>query len=632
MMRLVARKILARANDHPAAILATAFLLGQGLLAAIWQMLALGGWFSLPVIIGVLVASFLHGLRYTLPVVVGFGRHFRTSIRDLRHESPPWLVIYALIILLILMTGIATINPPQPRGDSLAFYMALPKVVSASHRLLPLPGYEAFTQIGLQGEFHFAALISLSGGLAAKMFLWPMGLAAASMLVFIGEKVGLGRRGKWIVLAALFTSTAFTNSIWNGKVDLFSAALGLAALAWSLEIGERPTPEVVRLVGLSAGFAIAAKITYLIPLVPGLLFIFVYRLRASHDQGSLLGKKFIPAALNAMFWLGLWMALPLVPNALKNGVLFGQPLAPLFNSGETARWMQAWFTPSTTSKIILMYPFSLVFGRYWGQEGQLTPIFLAFTPLLVLLPRSGSLKNSKLAQVALAGMLGIIFWVIYSPSAFAPRNLMASLLVLLVLGARGAEFVSERLNPRSLALSTVIIVTLLVTLLIGISGLMNLTKTGLLIAVGREAGCDREQYSADATCRIAEIINEDAAPHERLFLASYYRYWFRPDIIQCLNGTEETSELEMISSAEDGWSHLFQNGYRYVVIDELTHDWTANLLNLDQVPDWLEVTEIFEDDPFVAYRLDSLDPVRQPEVICSQIDPPGWGVTSLEGN
>ena len=79
-------------------------------------------------------------------------------------------------------------------------------------------------------------------------------------------------------------------------------------------------------------------------------------------------------------------------------------------------------------------------------------------------------------------------------------------------------------------------------------------------------------------------------------------------------------------SATESWVHLFDNGYRYVVIDKLTHDWAAGLLDLELTPEWLEVTAIFEDDPFVAYRLDSLDPERQPKMICAQVDPPAWQV------
>jgi hypothetical protein len=139
-----------------------------------------------------------------------------------------------------------------------------------------------------------------------------------------------------------------------------------------------------------------------------------------------------------------------------------------------------------------------------------------------------------------------------------------------------------------------------------------------------------ERYGSDASCRIAELINDDASPEERIYLATYYRYWFRPEIIQCLNGTEDTVQLEGMELAAEGWSHLYDHGYRYVVIDTLTHSSTLALLDLEQVPEWMDVATIFEDGPFVAYRLDSLDPERQSEMICVQVDPPAWEVISID--
>jgi len=58
-------------------------------------------------------------------------------------------------------------------GDGAAFYMVLGKIIAYSHRLVPMPGYERFTMIGLQGELHFAALMVLHSPEAAKLFSWP---------------------------------------------------------------------------------------------------------------------------------------------------------------------------------------------------------------------------------------------------------------------------------------------------------------------------------------------------------------------------------------------------------------------------------------------------------------------------
>src|SRR2546429_761571 len=57
--------------------------------------------------------------------------------------------------------------------------------------LVPLPGYETFTQVGLQGELHYATLMLLGSGQAAKFFLWSNCLCIAGMLSAVGKNVDL---------------------------------------------------------------------------------------------------------------------------------------------------------------------------------------------------------------------------------------------------------------------------------------------------------------------------------------------------------------------------------------------------------------------------------------------------------
>jgi hypothetical protein len=175
-------------------------------------------------------------------------------------------------------------------------------------------------------------------------------------------------------------------------------------------------------------------------------------------------------------------------------------------------------------------------------------------------------------------------------------------------------------------LNIVILTSVLIALLIGINGILNITKTAILRSIGRVTLCEMETYNADATCRIAEVVNAEAAPEERVFLAAYYRYWYRPDIIQCLNSTHETEELSAIAEADSAWTYLYEHGYRYVVIDEITHATYLETLVVDQAPERLEVEIVFDDWPFTVYRIDSLEPGMAPDLICAQIDPPAWSV------
>src|SRR5271157_2767150 len=123
-------------------MLATAFALGQGLLASLWLLLALVGWFSRPVIAGVVVILALSGVILAWNWLRSGTRQAALIWRELRSDSWGWQSLAGLTLLLCL-AWITSIGRPLV-VDASAFYMALPKVVAASQRLVPLPGYEGF--------------------------------------------------------------------------------------------------------------------------------------------------------------------------------------------------------------------------------------------------------------------------------------------------------------------------------------------------------------------------------------------------------------------------------------------------------------------------------------------------------
>ena len=217
--------------------LATFFLLGQGALAALWIFLALLGWLSPQIVAAMLLAIIALGFLKVPRWAVAAAERIKPMAVAFWEESFGFKILGILTLILVLLEGLSSLLPPTSGSDAEAFYLALPKLISASHRLLPMPGgFEYFSQIGLQGEMHFSALMSVSNYQAAKLFVWPTSLAIGLMLMGLGSLVGLGRHGNYISVAILFTSTVFTNIIWDGKVDLFATAMGLCAYYWALQL------------------------------------------------------------------------------------------------------------------------------------------------------------------------------------------------------------------------------------------------------------------------------------------------------------------------------------------------------------------------------------------------------------
>src|SRR5262249_19401026 len=155
------------------------------------------------------------------------------------------------------------------------FYMVLPKYLAALHRLLPF--YGSFSQIGLQGEMHYAALMSLGLKDTAKFIVWPTSLATMTLLAVIVSAVGMGLRAQLVALAVLVTSTTFNTHIWDGKVDLFGATFGLAAYFWTLQSGGANSRRAIGLAGTFCGLAVVAKLSLLVALVPGICLMVGWR-------------------------------------------------------------------------------------------------------------------------------------------------------------------------------------------------------------------------------------------------------------------------------------------------------------------------------------------------------------------
>jgi hypothetical protein len=617
LTRLLAVKSDRLANTSALAVLATAFLLGQGVLANVWLLLALPGWFSPQIVAGLLAFCVLGGVAFAWPTVLRCVCQLRSGLSSLRTEPLPWRILAFLTLLLLLLEGGGSLLRP-PRGDAVAFYMALPKVMAASHRLVPLPGYEASTQIGLQGEMQFAALMSLGSAQAAKLFVWPTSLAVAVMLLAIGSKVGLGSRGKWIALVVLITSTAFTNVTTDGKVDLFAAAMGMAAFYWALQTGGRQSALALRLTGLFTGLAVIAKFSYLAPLLPGILLLVVWQHILPSEERS--GSDSSISLARATVSLGIWMVLPAIPHLLKNGILFGEPLAPFVSSGGQSWLPQTWYTPEFTRHIVLTYPLALVFGRYPMQHGNLSPLILAFAPLAFLLPRPRSIAGSRLVQITLAAVLGVIIFVIFRPAVLAPRFILAPLLMFIPFVARSAEYVAEmETKPRWLTAG--ILICLFITLPTTSLQLRRLPLDALEYVAGPVSDCDL----AGPICRASGIVNQQGALGDRVYLGTFYRYWLRPDLLQCINGTGDGG-ISSLQTPEARWTALYERGFRYLIMDETTHASTAAALDEAKTPAWLELIPLFHEDKHTVLRLESSDPTRQPLMTCRQVNPPAWDV------
>jgi hypothetical protein len=589
----------------------------------VWLLFGLQSRLNLTVVLLVTLSALMAGAPFARRGVLGLPTRIREEIQWWAHQRVILRAIIAAPVFLFLLFGIgAFLNPPT--DDAEAFYMVYPKIIAASERIVPMPTYWDFSQIGLMGEMHFAALIQLSGIQAAKLFVWPISLAAAIMLMGVAAESGVGRIGQWFAVIILLGSSAVTKHLIDGKVDLFAAALGIAAFYWALKASEHPPRKsALAVTALCTGFAVVAKLSYVVAVVPSIFLLVMGR----HYTAEVRAKRralFSTCGVGAQ--LALWVAVAAIPHIFKNGVLFGAPLTPLIGPPElTNITNQEWFSPEMTRRIVLTYPYALVFGSYHMQEGSLSFLLPAFLLLALRLPRAKPLLHSSLAQLTMAALVGTVLWVVLRPSVFAPRYILATLLMFVPLAARGAEYAYQ--SEEKSRLAWIACVALLVVALA--TATRRPLKIWPLNLIRYASGGFSQCELASRYCPPLTRLNQLAAPGARIYFVGYYSFWLRPDLLQCRQTREDERVLAGASTIGGKWASLFDRGFQYVVIDKATHRSAPGSFDKAHAPDWMEIENAWDDPLFLIYKMRTKDEQHRAKVGCRQISNPAWDVVEL---
>lgn len=610
-------------NHFPVyALIASAFLLGQGILANVWMLVGVASVFKASVIWGVLIGATIAGIFVVPSLYQPILYKMKDTMGQVWKLSLLWKFLLGLVTLLILLYGMRSITQP-PTGDAQAFYMVLPKIMADSERLRPLLNiYHEFTQVGLFGEMHFAALMSIGDPHAAKFYVWFTSLALAILLLSLCARIGLSLQGQIIALIMLFTSSTFTYYITDGKVDIFGGALGIAAYYWAFYTGRDKNILPLILTGLFAGFSFVAKISNIPVILIGILMIVIcnqwLRTRLEHDRA----KKFLLCTAISYILISFFIFLSITPHFIKNGLLFGEPFAPfLFLRGAGTQWAdQTWYSPETTRFILFTYPIAIIFGQYPMQGGNISALVLAFTPLLILLKKPVSLMQSRLFQVTMVATVSLITWMILRPSILAPRYIMATLLLFIPLAARGAENLIQRSSEYK-SLKKVVAFSLVFSLFLFLNENLLIPKQFMKFLSGDLNECE----GASAYCNSMTFISKYASPGDRIYIGGYYTYDLRPDLLQCMSGRADQG-WSLLKTPWERWEYLFGHGLKYLLVQRSSHKSMLQSFDPDLAPPWLEVRQIYDDRETVIYSLHSNDSERRPRLSCKQVHMPAWDV------
>ena len=573
--------------------LATAFSLGLGVYGSAWILLGVAGYLR-PVPALILL---LPGLAFGAWTLLWTRRPKLTRPEGV---SLAEIVVAGASLLLVIVLFFAALRPPF--GDPVAFYFAWPKVIAASGQIVPLPGYEQFSSIWMLVEAHLAVLMMFGGETAAKLFVWLTLLAALSAIWQLALACGCTARGALSAAAVLLTSTAVINVSFDGKTDLVAVAPALCAALWALRLGEKGSRVTASLIGVLVGTAIAAKLSYIPPLGAAMAVIFVARATSGARPTLQRVKSLLVWSLLA----GIAVIVVVLPQLIKNAILFDAPLAPMV--GEALFVRGVWYTEATTRWILLTYPIALTFGNYWAQLGTLSPLVLSALPFaLIWRPSRKTPDGARLLWVTLAAFAAIVAWVVVAPSQFALRYFLGPLLLFAVPTAWLMEQAwrtgGRLLGPIVPAFAAGLLV--LLTIEVWTTASYGIRYAEARYAEGEKA-CLGEEY-----CKLDKKINERLSPGSRLAHLSYYRYWLRPDILQCV-----VSPIALPSGISQ--KSINTLGIDYLLVDRANY-------GTDYAVDWSLLEPVFDYGPnFSLYRVRKRDSPNRPS--CVEVERGRWAV------
>jgi hypothetical protein len=559
--------------------LVAAYFLGQSLLAAVFVVLAFCHWFTRAAVFGMVIPGFLVG-------TASFW-YYRSELRSAVAEAAgawrraplPWRAITVLAACLYLY-GFSTMGRRGLEVDATAFYLAAAKLIAHTGQMSTLPGYEYFSWVIMTGEMLYASLMLLgSPGTGARFYEWINFFPALVAMYFAARICGLTARAAFLAGLMMLTSSAAIALWGGGKTDTFAVGPALIGV-WFALASWKPEHRwnSMALSGLFSGFAIATKFTYLIPLLPGVMLLTHWQAMgaAIDDIKAMAWKRLLlrtgQMALSGLWFLGL-VALGLSVFLIKNYILFHSPTG----YGAALASSSKWYTDRTILRLMLSYPIALTYGRYWAQLGTMSPLILAFIPLLFLMPRDQRRLSTPLAAVTISTVIAVAIWMALMPSIFMPRYILATLLLLAIPAAAGAAYVSRE---RTTLAGAVVLATTL-TLIFMPSHVMTRAR---IFSPGRAIdyflnGDEERAFTSDPTVSATFEVNRFAGANDRVLLLIYPRIWLRNDLLAATStSTEMSRAMELLAKrSPDFWNYVEGQKFRFLIAD------TSQLENLEAV-------------------------------------------------
>lgn len=391
---------------------------GLGLTGLVLLVLGLLGLWNAPAITGVLAAA-------TLVLAADVWR--RPPDFALKSAMPrgPWETLFACILALFAAFNLLGAFMPEIFYDALTYHLALPDLYWRRGGIVPTPE-NLYSGLPLLVQMLYALCLLVGGDGTARLLHWSLGVFSCLLIHRLCARLAAGAEGRLAGLlgALVFYSLPVVGVLsWKSGVELgwtFFQLLAFYAAVSRLTLA--PDRRWTALAGFMAGLAMGTKYQAW-PMV-FIMAAALTRTLAAAELGLFAGM----AALTASPWI------------VKNVLLYGNPLYPLFEAAGP-RWrafladgggrdLGAVLTSWAGMKAWLLHPWTLTYQA--GDLNSMGPLLLLGLPLLFLFRFSGGAWRFLWLSV-----LGL--WGCWSLTTTLPRYLVPHVAPAAVLFAGAFE-------------------------------------------------------------------------------------------------------------------------------------------------------------------------------------------------
>lgn len=603
-------------------LIGSAFLIGSGLFSFIF--LTLGGLYQLTsvYVIVIMLGGSILGFRSFIKLIKNHSEDYSFNLFEETKSSDRliyWLSVSVLLLSLMYSSS-------RLSYDSVALYFSDAKITAMTNHIQFFLN-DSFITSSFHTGIQYAAIIQVFGDQAARMFSWVNGLIIIIFTLALAEQVGLSKQARRILLALLLTTTAFTDLLGDGKIDLATSAPAIAAVYWMIATGVKARSGSFFFVGFLAGFAIISR--------PFNAFLLGAFFALFYLQQIYLLRKEEGFYLKPLFKRFLWLASALLGLAVfhlaANWMILGDPLAPFTNASKLSASGWQWaFNPNEIWAFRALYPFVVTFLNSPQSLGTISPLFLAFFPGIFIKDiREKLFAKKPLIHLTAMAIITLLLWIMLFFTVVEIRYVFFLWIILFLPLAVIAE--------KILSLKNIVGITMELML---ITVLLFVNFRIIYISLDTYSPIDEQgnpQCYDHLFCDYLKSINDSAAPGERILTMNAYRYYLRSDLFACSTKADEYSAIRdaSLNSPDKFWEEAYRQGYTFIAYEKnysVRHLYMDFFPNPNNTPSWMEIEPIYGEpgDDIIAYKIKVNKPPTSRSMICAQSEETGiWEVQAV---